>query len=754
MESKAASKKAKASSFERAFDHCPSVLLSMLRDKEAADVACALCLPQFLVRKHYAIKRAVPIQSVLSGFYPCPVTHAVFNERFNDKSTLRKLPSSVQWLDVWRKSRRGNDAPLHIGDLPRSLTHVTCHGSFDDPGSAGDEPGIDVQDWPPGLTSLCVTFLGSFGLPHPPLPPLPSTLKMLFLESDGCPVPELPRSLTSLETHNCDLPLRDLPSSLTELKWGLVTSDVTPEDIASLPASLTRLHLHGSKAVEYPALQEATLCFPDSLRHLKMERLPFRAIERLPSSLQCLFIDNSRTAFTLPDLPASLEELKFAFNTNFNEPVRHDKLQRLHLPSSFNQALHAADLPALQVLSVRSGFDQPLDDLPSTLAQLDLYGPNPYAHSLDHLPGSLQKLKLVRQYDQPLDKLPHSLRELRCENSSDQPFDALPSGLTLLDLRLSKFNRPLDRLPESLEYLGLPGPFNHPLDHLPRSLNVLHFCPSSQFNRPLTRLPDCLAVLELGQSFDQSLHLPRGLTELSFSGFDGCRFNQPLQLIRSSEPSLSTSLSCEPNANANAKEVSDCPSDSKEPAHPSQQPNTGPGSGPAALRTLSLGEFFNQPLSLPPSLTSLTMSSKGHFSQPLPASSLPERLKVLQVPRSYDKLDVDAIRARCPFVTIRGGHGGVAWQMNASAEIEPCCHDSKLESIVPTFISMEKNASFPFVLQSAGDVGVRERYVRYGLALPALMDRDMLVSESCFYVFFLPRLCLLVIVPKTKKTIT
>jgi len=273
-----------------------------------------------------------------------------------------------------------------------------------------------------------------------------------------------------------------------------------------------------------------------------------------------------------------------------------------------------------------SQVKQPLDSLPAHLTELDLFW---------------------SRFNHPMDRLPHRLLSLTLSSNFDQPLDALPSGLTRLDLRqASWFNRPLDGLPESLQVLILPSAFDQRLQQLPSSLRVLQFDPSSPFNHPLPPLPDSLSVLHLCECFNQPLQqLPRGLTDLKL----GDAFDHPLPLVKP-EPALVLS---------NADQDPESPSSpaTRCPASDVGSQESKAMSYPVALLSLKLGRRFNQPLSLPASLTSLSIYY-GDFSQPLPVSSLPATLTYLSLPRSCNA-NVHAVRDRCPFLQTTFGDGWV-----------------------------------------------------------------------------------------------
>jgi len=511
------------SKLEQAFDQCPSVLLPYFSDVDAARLASALCLPQFLVSKRYEIKRTVSLRAWRAGLYPCVVRRMSCDD---PNATLADIPSTVTAMLVRETEFRRRE--WQVSELPRSLTDLEFNV----------QPGrllmtMEPKDWPPHLTSLCLTR-GTV-----PLSRLPLSLRHLSMQADEIDG-KLPSSLTSLALLSyCPAEtLRRIPSHVTTLAVRLQW-DVRPNELGALPDSLTHLTLHGSNSQSF---RQAALKFPASLRYLHLDSLPYQALPNLPSSLEYLCIENSHNLKSeLPPLPPSLTELHLRNSSLYNFPIRHASLRKLTLPGGFQQPIRASDCPNLVELCLtesagqdQHGFDReydhPLDSLPASLKKLEMNRLSERA--VDKLPEGLTELHLFSFfYDAGprLHSLPSQLQVLQLQGGFDQPLDALPDTLSRLEFGHSSFNRRLDRLPDSLEVLVLSRDFDHCLDHLPRSLRVLQFRYRSDFNQPLDRLPDALTVLRLGRKFNQPfLRLPRGLTELTFSW--DCPFNYPLPL--------------------------------------------------------------------------------------------------------------------------------------------------------------------------------------------------------------------------------
>jgi len=209
------------------------------------------------------------------------------------------------------------------------------------------------------------------------------------------------------------------------------------------------------------------------------------------------------------DLPSGLETLCFfsASDEKFPKIDREERMMRdarRYLPAS------------LKSLTLTDSFDQPLDNLPSSLTSLTLYH-CPFNPSVDSLPASLRSLSLL-SFNQPIDSLPASLSGLRLGMDFNQPIDHLPAS-QIGSADWGAFNRKIDHLPAGLQSLCLGGEFNQPVDHLPLSLTSLSL--GNRFNRPIDKLPPSLTSLKLiGYAFDHPLKLrciPASLTSLEIS---------------------------------------------------------------------------------------------------------------------------------------------------------------------------------------------------------------------------------------------
>ena len=97
-----------------------------------------------------------------------------------------------------------------------------------------------------------------------------------------------------------------------------------------------------------------------------------------------------------------------------------------------------------------------------------------FDYDISCLPNCIKKIifPINSDFNQPLENLPPTLEEIELYDRFNQPLDFLPYSLKRLIIN-SEFNHPLDNLPDTLEYLEIRGEFNHPLTNLPSKLKML-----------------------------------------------------------------------------------------------------------------------------------------------------------------------------------------------------------------------------------------------------------------------------------------
>ena len=151
-----------------------------------------------------------------------------------------------------------------------------------------------------------------------------------------------------------------------------------------------------------------------------------------------------------------------------------------------------------------------LEILDSEYAEVLEFKPS-FNYDISCLPNCIKRIifPINSNFNQPLNNLPLELQELELYDKFNQPLYSLPHGLKRLIIN-GDFNHPLDNLPSTLEYLEIRGEFNYPLDNLPSNLKMLvikevydydeyqlkscilrHYTKClTKFNHPITQLPN------------------------------------------------------------------------------------------------------------------------------------------------------------------------------------------------------------------------------------------------------------------------
>lgn len=244
-----------------------------------------------------------------------------------------------------------------------------------------------------------------------PIDHLPSSLKNLkikVLKQFCLPLDNLPSGLTHLHLvlHSFKSSIDHLPSSLLMLYLNFRSCDIRSIDY--LPAAITQLHIeirtknnlllgnlppNLSKCWLSGIIMRDPISFPQSITHLHLVQT---LNNKCPPNLTH-FIGKG----VYSSLPSSLIYL------DLQECPKDD-----YLPHS------------LQTLIWRT--DKPIKTFPTTLQCLHI---GKYNHSLNNLPHGLKSIRLLRGFKQPLNNLPSSLTELQSNDTCFQPRDLPPNIL-------------------------------------------------------------------------------------------------------------------------------------------------------------------------------------------------------------------------------------------------------------------------------------------------------------------------------------
>lgn len=146
-----------------------------------------------------------------------------------------------------------------------------------------------------------------------------------------------------------------------------------------------------------------------------------------------------------------------------------------------------------------------------------------FNQSVDHLPSSLEYLRLGEKFNQPVDKLPPSLTYLEMGRDFAKAVNNLPPNLTHLKLLRGP---PLDKLPSNLTHLRVYAYYS-PLTHskIPKIVgetihfprHISHLTLPAEYDVPLHNLPNSITHLSI-ELFKSTLTFPANLTHLTIYG--------------------------------------------------------------------------------------------------------------------------------------------------------------------------------------------------------------------------------------------
>lgn len=285
--------------------------------------------------------------------------------------------------------------------------------------------------------------------------------------------------------------------------------------LEKLPESLEILYLETRK-------QSYSLnILPDTLKFLNLGLIRtsrYSALRlqekttKLPKELEFFSLSlGELTNFELEEFPEKLKTFHF-FNHELEPvflPPLPDSLEELELNDETNHPFLNKYLPNLKTLRGGYYFNLPLDNLPPDMELI-----------------SIRQLALFEEgtFNQPLCKdgktiLPENLQEFRLEtNVLTYPIVDFPKKLKILHLDVNcEIN--IDNLAEGLEELTIMSghhlPFSGSFDNLPSTLKKLKIC-YCKWDKPLDNLPGNLEKLFLlPDNYTQSVdNLPTGLKYL------------------------------------------------------------------------------------------------------------------------------------------------------------------------------------------------------------------------------------------------
>eukprot|EP01132_Coremiostelium_polycephalum_P006647 gene6647-8224_t len=389
-----------------------------------------------------------------------------------------------------------------------------------------------------------------------------------------------------------------------------------------LPHSLHLIYSHlpivvSSKTISSSMITHLTLksynqpinnhiILPHSVRHIDFgnsfnQFIPANGLIDSGSHLYSIaFGDSFNQVLPVDAIPQTVTRI--IFGKDFNQELCQGSLPKsiryLAFGCSFRGNLDGLDLPNLEYLELWNVYPNQIIRLssPTTLKTFFIKSFHPYSEIMEtSIPNYVNKIKFQANFNMPLPVLPSSVMDLEFGNKFNIELKEgdLPSTIRCIKFG-STFNRPLlpKVIPNGVTFIEFGASFNQKLSigSLPESVKYIIF--GSGYNQPFGKpgvIPNGVVSIQLGFQFNQELLpecLPPSLKKLKLGFF----YYKPL--------------------NANVI--------------------------PSSVKTLYLGESFNQPLIsiLPDSLRILKL---GHsFNQPL--SNLPKKLTSLELGVKFNQI--------------------------------------------------------------------------------------------------------------------
>lgn len=201
--------------------------------------------------------------------------------------------------------------------------------------------------------------------------------------------------------------------------------------------------------------------------------------------------------------------------SKFNQPI--DEIQ-YGLPKILTHVIfgHNFNYPVnlhegLILLIFGSKFNQPIDNLPSSLMHLEFSCS--FNQPINKLPTSLKFLRFIESFNQPIN-LPPGLTHLTFDCRFDRPV-ILPDGLEYLCISNDDNSDTLDNLPSSITELELGYYIKSELNNLPNGIKKIKFFESCQYDKELNCLPDSVEIIELDRHYSKPiLNKPKNLIQL------------------------------------------------------------------------------------------------------------------------------------------------------------------------------------------------------------------------------------------------
>jgi len=156
----------------------------------------------------------------------------------------------------------------------------------------------------------------------------------------------------------------------------------------------------------------------------------------------------------------SIQKNKIKFTHQFNEPITNSLIEVMRV-NNITSIVFGID------------FSYPIDNLPTGIKSI-IFCSFYYDHPLDHLPYTLEELKLSKYFDRSIDNLPDSLRVIYFGEFFNKPIEYFPKQLKEIYFPITgHFNHKFTEIQDGLEILILPRNYKRRLPDMPISLKKL-----------------------------------------------------------------------------------------------------------------------------------------------------------------------------------------------------------------------------------------------------------------------------------------
>lgn len=122
-------------------------------------------------------------------------------------------------------------------------------------------------------------------------------------------------------------------------------------------------------------------------------------------------------------------------------------------------------------------FNYPLDNLPSSLEELEFSQDSQFNQLIDNLPCMIKKITFGKYFNAPLNNLPPNLEYLSIQSDIFSfKLNNIPTGLKYLYFSSNSsysYDKIIEGFPEGILEIGYPFEYNYEIDNLPKSIKIV-----------------------------------------------------------------------------------------------------------------------------------------------------------------------------------------------------------------------------------------------------------------------------------------